>query len=98
MWPPSEATQANVAPGVLEALLRLSCVTEQVRTLSGPASAFGAAIFCVTKASSVAVQPLTGSVTVTVYVPAASTSGVAVLPPETMWPPSEATQAYVAPG
>jgi hypothetical protein len=50
-----------------------------------------------TSAESTDVQPLTGSVTVSVYVPAALTVGVAVLAPETMFPPLLATQLKVAP-
>ena len=53
-------------------------------------------MFNVTKATSVAVHPFTGSVTVKVYVPAALTVGVAVVAPETMFPPLLATQAKVA--
>ena len=84
MCPPLLATQANVTPAVEEEPLKAMDVTEQVNTLSTPASTFGAVLFNVTKATSVAVHPLTGLVTVKVYVPAISTVGVAVVAPDTM--------------
>jgi hypothetical protein len=97
MLPPLLATQANVAPGVVDEPLNAIEVVVQVNTLSIPAFTFGGVLFKVTKATSEAVQPLDGSVTVKVYVPAAFTDGVAVVPPETMLPPLLATQANVAP-
>src|SRR3972149_2242185 len=98
MSPPSLATQLKVAPGVLDEPARLICVTTHVRTLSGRASPLGLVTSDVTRATSVAVQPFAGLVTVSVYVPAASTSGVAEVAPETMCPPALATQLKAAPG
>ena len=66
---------------------------EQVNSSDAPASAVGAVISCVMTTLSVAVQPLSLSVTVTVYVPGASTVGVAVLSPAVMLPPTDADQA-----
>src|SRR4030065_17341 len=73
-------------------------VVVHVSILSAPAFAFGGVLLRVTAATSVAVHPLTGFVTVSVYVPAALTVGVAVVAPDTMFPPPLATHAKVAPG
>mgnify|MGYP006210881415 CR=1 FL=1 len=88
--PPLLATQAKVAPGVDDDPLKAIEVKTQVSTLSAPASAFGGVLFKVTKATSVAVHPFTGSVTVKVYVPAALTVGVRVVAPATILPPRNA--------
>jgi hypothetical protein len=61
--------------------------------ISVPALAVGPGLFTAV-AIAVAVQPLLGSVTVTVYVPAAFTVGVAVVPPLVIPVPD---QLYVAP-
>ena len=66
----------------------------QVSVNAGPAVTPGKAPVFVTSTVAVAVQALAGSVTVTVYVPAAFTTALAVLPPETMPLPA---QLYVAP-
>ena len=66
MFPPLLASQENVAPIVVEEPLRAIEVTVQFNTLSVPALAFGTVLFNVTKAMSVAVQPLSGLVTVNV--------------------------------
>src|SRR4030065_353303 len=73
-------------------------VVVHVSILSAPAFAFGGVLFRVTSATSVAVHPLTGFVTVSVYVPAALTVGVAVVAPDTIFPPPLATHAKVTPG
>jgi len=70
IFPPPLATHAKVAPGVVEAPSRAMDVVVHVSTLSAPAFTFGGALFRVTSATSVAVHPLTGFVTVSVYVPA----------------------------
>jgi hypothetical protein len=54
-----------------------------------PAFAFGLAVFELTVTVEGAVHPLAGSVTVKVYVPAALTVGVAVVPPETIPGPDQ---------
>jgi len=84
IFPPPLATHAKVAPGVVEAPSRAMDVVVHVSTLSAPAFTFGVALFRVTSATSVAVHPLTGFVTVSVYVPAASTVGIAVFAPDNM--------------
>lgn len=71
-------------------LAELLCAVFAMLTLGGVLST-------VTSAESTDVQPLTGSVTVSVYVPAAFTVGVAVFAPDTMFPPLLATQLKVAP-
>ena len=43
--------------------------------------------------ASVEEQPFAGSVTVSVYVPGASITGVGLMPPETMFPPLEAVHS-----
>jgi len=65
--------------------------------LIGTCINIGRCVINVTSAKSLAVHPFTGSVTVSVYVPALSTVGVAVLAPETIFPPLLATQANIAP-
>ena len=97
MFPPLLATHENVAPAVDDDPLKAIEVTVQVNTLSTPAFALGAILFKVTKATSVAVHPFAGLVTVNVYVPAAFTVGVAVVAPETMLPPLLAIHENVAP-
>ena len=97
MFPPLLASQENVPPVVVVDPLKDIEVVVQVNTLSAPALAFGSVLFKVTKATSVAVHPLAGSVTVNVYVPAALTVGVAFVAPETMFPPLLAAQEKVAP-
>lgn len=69
-------------------------VEEQVSVCDVPASAFGAEVFELTTTCAVAEHPLEGSVTVSVYVPAALTVGVAVFPPEIIPAP---VQLNVAP-
>ncbi len=69
-------------------------VTAQVNVISAPALTFGVVLFKLTIAVSFAVQPFTVLVTVKTYVPAAFTVGVAVVPPETIFPPV-VVQLYV---
>jgi hypothetical protein len=97
MFPPLLAIHEKVAPAVVDEPLKANEVTVQVNILSAPAFAFGTVLFNVTKTTSVAVHPLIGLVTVNVYVPAAFTVGVAVVLPETMFPPLLATHENVAP-
>ena len=73
--------QTNVAPGVFELAVREIDVVEQVNTASGPALALGAVVFEPTTTWSVALQPLLGSVTVTVYVFAILTGFAATFNP-----------------
>ena len=56
-------------------------VVIQVKTMGAATLALGAVMFCVTVADAVLVQPLTGFVTVTVYVAGAETEFVAVVTP-----------------
>src|SRR5436853_3411912 len=93
---PFAVVQLNVTPEVLEEPAMVTCVTEQVICLSAPAPTFGAVVFVVTKAVSTAVHPL-NEVTVNIYVPEWFTRGVAVDPPETITPPFDGAQLYVAP-
>jgi hypothetical protein len=86
--------QLKVAPGVEDEPLSVTEVTLQVSSLSGPASALGGVMFCVTFTVSLAVQPLAGSVTVSVYKPGALTEGVA----EVEEKPPGPLQLKVAPG
>ena len=51
---------------VVDDAVKVSVVVVQVRTVGGAMLALGGVIFCVTVAEAVAVQPLAGSVTVTV--------------------------------
>jgi hypothetical protein len=76
--------QLNVAPLVLDEPLSVTEVTEHVNVCDVPAFAFGAPAAELTLTVFVAVQPFAGSVTVTVYVPATLTVGLAVEPPETI--------------
>ena len=70
----------------------LSCVNvvAHVSTLSKPALAMGAVLLRATKATSVAIQA--PEETVRVYVPAALTTALEVLAPDTIIPPLLATQ------
>lgn len=62
----SPVDQTNVAPGVAEVPVSVDDGEAQVSTTSLPALASGDAIFWFTTADELAVQPLAGSVTVTV--------------------------------
>ena len=86
-----------MAPAVVDEPLKAIEVVVQVKTLSTPAFAFGILASRVTNAISVAVHPFNGLVTVNVYVPAALTVGVAVVAPDTMFPPLLATHEKVVP-
>lgn len=81
--------QLNVAPPVEEEPFMLTVVAEQLNVCEDPAFAFGAVVFEFTIAWAVAVHPFDGSETVTVYVPAVLTVGVAVFPPETIPGPAQ---------
>jgi hypothetical protein len=73
-------------------------VAEPLAQVSVPvvdALAFGTAVLVATEVVAVFVQPVEGSVTVTVYAPCKFTVAVAVLPPETTPGP---LQLNVAPG
>jgi hypothetical protein len=76
--------QLNVAPGVDEEPLIATVAAVHVRVCGLPVLAFGAAEFAFTTTVLLAVQPLEGSVTTSVYVPAAFTVGEDVVPPETI--------------
>jgi hypothetical protein len=81
--------QLNVAPLVDDDPLRETVVVAQVNVCADPALAFGTPAAAFTEAVLLAVHPFEGSVTVTVYVPAAFTVGVAVVPPETIPGPDQ---------
>ena len=65
--------QLNVAPPVVDEAVNVSLVSEHVRTTGVLMLTFGMLPFWVTVAAAVFVQPLLGSVTVTVYVAGAET-------------------------
>jgi hypothetical protein len=83
---PPVVVQLKVAPAVEEEPFRITEADTQVIVLSAPAFTFGGVLFNITAATSVAWHPFTGFVTVKVYDPAASTVGVDVVPPLTIWP------------
>ena len=58
--------QLNVAPPVVDEAVKVTLVVAQFKTAGAAMLAFGAVIFCVTVAEAELVQPLDGSVTVTV--------------------------------
>ena len=58
--------QLNVAPPVVEDAVSVTLVTVHVKVAGAAMLAFGAVIFWATAALAVVVQPLLGSVTVTV--------------------------------
>ena len=66
MFPPLLATHENVAPAVVDEPLKANVVTVQVKILSAPAFAFGVLPSRVITATSVAVHPFVGLVTVNV--------------------------------
>jgi hypothetical protein len=86
--------QLNVAPAVLDEPFNVTEEDEQLSVCVLPALAFGAELFEFTTTVEDAVHPFDGSVTVTVYVPAAFTLGLAVVAPETIPAP---VQLNVAP-
>ena len=74
--------QLKVAPPVVDEAVKASLVVAQVRTDGAAMLALGTVMFCVTVEEAVAVQPLPGLVTVTVYVVGPDTVlVVVVLPP-----------------
>ena len=81
--------QLYVTPDVVELALMLPLIAVQVSVSDGPAVTSGKAPVLVTTTVAVVVQVLAGSVTVTVYVPAALTVGEDVVPPETMPAPDQ---------
>ena len=88
IFPPDEATHEYVPPPVA---VKSAADTVQSIAPSDPASAVGGVRSVVTVVTSVSVHPFE-PVTVTVYVPAAFAVGVAVLDPDVILPPPEATQ------
>ena len=86
---------ANVAPAVELEPIKVRLVLMQDKDPDPEAPAIGAVLFAVTTTWSVLVQPVPIAVTTRVYVPAASTTGVALLAPLTIWPPPEALHAKV---
>lgn len=89
--------QLNVAPLVEEDPFNVALAVEQFIVCAVPAFAFGAVVFEFTIACAVAVHPFEGSVTVTVYVPAAFTVGVAVFPPDVIPGPAQLNVAPPVP-
>src|SRR5207302_5110691 len=83
----SVAVQEVVAPAVVDDPLKLAVNEVQVNAAVAPAFTFGGVLFMITDVAAVAVHPLAGLVTVRVYVPAASTVGLAEVAPDTIWPP-----------
>ena len=73
--------QLNVAPLVVDAAVNVVDVTAQVNVAGVPILAFGGLTVCVTVTAAVVVQPLDGSVTVTVYVAGLVTIWLAVVIP-----------------
>ena len=67
----------------------------QFNPMGGPPVRLGGVVLLVTITVSVLVQPESGSVTVTTYVPAAPTVGLVVVAPETIFGPA---QLYVTLG
>ena len=57
--------QLNVAPVVVDDTVKVSDVLTQVRTDGADTLTFGVVTFCVTETDAELVQPLVGSVTVT---------------------------------
>lgn len=90
---PPGPLQLNVAPDVDELPLRLPLGAAQVRLIVLPAAASGGVVLTFSVCCAVAVQPLEGLVTVTVYVPAVVTAGVA----DVELKPPGPLQLYVAP-
>jgi hypothetical protein len=74
--------QLQVIPGVVELAVIVPLVVVHVSVSGGPAVTLGNEPVLVTVTEAVLVQPLAGSVTVTLYVPAAFTVGDEVVPPE----------------
>ena len=74
--------QTKVVPGVVELAVKVAEVVTQVKVAAvGDTLRLGAVWLAVTTTASVAVQLLTGSVTVTVYVPAVVAAIAAVVAP-----------------
>jgi len=85
--------QENVTPDVPELPVSVADKAEHVIYLVGPAETLGKVVFVITATVLVAVQPLAGSFTLRVYVPAAVTAvedEFGVVPP--------GVQVKVAPG
>ena len=78
LFPPP---QSNVAPAVEDDAVNVTLVNPQVNIAGAAMLALGVAMFCVTVADAVFVQPFDGSVTVTVYVPGVVTAFVVPVPP-----------------
>lgn len=81
---PDPSVHANVAPGVDELALTVTVGIAHVSVCAAPGVTFGVPVFELMVMFAVPVQPFDGSVTVTVYEPAALTVGVAVFPPLTI--------------
>lgn len=86
--------QLYVAPVVVELALTPAIPLVQLMIADEPAVTFGGVLLLITFTVAVVVHPLAGSVTVTVYVPAAFTVGEDVAPPAVIPVP---VQLYVAP-
>jgi hypothetical protein len=79
-----DPVQLNVAPDVADDPLSVTVFEVHVMICAAPAFASGNPVPEFTAALLVEVQPFEASETVNVYVPAAFTVGVAVVPPETI--------------
>ena len=73
--------QLNVAPPVVDEAVNVAVVVLQVKIVGAAMLMFGVVIFCGTVAEAVLVQPLPGSVAVTVYVAGTVIRLVAVFTP-----------------
>lgn len=89
-----DPAQLYVAPLVVELAVITPEVVIQSNVNELPAVTFGGVVLLVTVTVVVAVHPFAGSVTVTVYVPAAFTVGEELVPPAVIPVP---IQLYVAP-
>ena len=90
---PPGPLQLNVAPETVDVALRLADGETHVSASVVPVDAPGGVVLLLMVCCAVAVQPFTGSVTVTVYVPATVTEGFCVA---SVNPPGPA-QLYVTP-
>lgn len=73
--------QLNLAPVVVDDAVKVTLVVAQVNVAGGAMLALGAVIFCATVTEALLLQPVEGSVTVTVYGPGADTVLVVVVTP-----------------
>ena len=93
---PSTVAHAKFAPRVDDDPVKVTILIAQVRRLSPPAFASGAEVSQRTRAISVAEQPVSGFVTVSVYTPQPFTKGCATLVFPTKLLPAEPLQLKTA--